>query len=203
MPGSQCHAPIHRVRHMNSDKRRSIGHSVFQRLLNHARSSGEDFNFLLFRYGIERLLYRLRVSPHAERFILNGASLFLVWKGQNYRVTKDADLLGMVPADVENIKDIFRDLCKIDSPIKYKIDPEPEFPQPGQPGYSGDIYPTGPLRPAGGRGKRCRQINPAGPVNTSGTEREKTLFALRRRPVRLRTLTVQPARISQRPAMRN
>lgn len=96
---------------MSLDKKRNAGHSVFQRLLNHARTRGEDFNLLLFRYGIERLLYRLSVSPHADKYILKGASLFLVWKGQNYRVTKDADLLGSVPSDAENITGLFRELC--------------------------------------------------------------------------------------------
>ena len=38
--------------------------------------------------------------------------MFLVWKGQNYRVTKDADLLGSGPSDAEHITGIFRDLCK-------------------------------------------------------------------------------------------
>lgn len=97
---------------MTADQRRNIGHSVFQRLLNHSRTRGEDFNLLLFRYGIERLLYRLSVSPHADRFILKGASLFLVWKGQNYRVTRDADLLAFGPADTDHLTIIFKELCQ-------------------------------------------------------------------------------------------
>jgi hypothetical protein len=44
----------------------------------------EDFKLLLLRYGVERLLYRLSISPHADKFILKGATLFLVWKGQSY-----------------------------------------------------------------------------------------------------------------------
>ena len=96
---------------MNPYKKRNTGHSVFQRLLNHARTRGEDFNLLLFRYGIERLLYRLSISSHADKYILKGASLFLVWKGQNYRVTKDADLLGSDPLDAEHITGVFRELC--------------------------------------------------------------------------------------------
>lgn len=96
---------------MSSDKKRNAGHSVFQRLLNHARTHGEDFNLLLSRYGIERLLYRLSISSHADKFILKGASLFLVWKGQNYRVTRDVDLLGSVPSDLEHITGVFRELC--------------------------------------------------------------------------------------------
>jgi hypothetical protein len=34
---------------MSPDKKRNTGNSVFQRLLNHARNRGEDFNLLLFR----------------------------------------------------------------------------------------------------------------------------------------------------------
>jgi len=97
---------------MSPDKKRNTGHSAFQRLLSYARTRGEDFNLLLFRYGVERLLYRLSISSYADKFILKGASLFLVWKGQNYRVTKDADLLGSGPADIEYIASIFRILCK-------------------------------------------------------------------------------------------
>ena len=51
---------------MSTDKKRNVGHSAFQRLLSYARTKGEDFNLLLFRYGIERLLYRLSISAHAE-----------------------------------------------------------------------------------------------------------------------------------------
>jgi predicted nucleotidyltransferase component of viral defense system len=96
-------------------KKAGTGHSVFQRLLNHARAQGEDFNLLLFRYGVERLLYRLSISPYAEKFILKGASLFLVWKGQNYRVTKDADLLCLGAADADHLIGVFRGLCRIAS----------------------------------------------------------------------------------------
>jgi len=97
---------------MSPDEKRNAGHSVFRLLLNHSRTHEKDFNFLLYRYGIERFLYRLSISPHADRFILKGASLFLVWKGQNYRVTKDADLLGSGPADAEHVTAIFREICQ-------------------------------------------------------------------------------------------
>ena len=100
---------------MSPEKNRNTGHSAFQRLLRYARTRGEDFNLLLFRYGVERILYRLSTSSYSDKFILKGASLFLVWKGQNYRVTKDADLLGSSPADIEIIASIFRDLCKADT----------------------------------------------------------------------------------------
>lgn len=66
---------------MSGDGRTNRGHSVFQRLLNRARENGDDFNLLLVRYGVERFMYRLGISPFKERFILKGASLFLVWRG--------------------------------------------------------------------------------------------------------------------------
>lgn len=98
---------------MNQSRKPNTGHSVFHRLLNHAKTRGEDFNLLLIRYGVERLLYRLSISPHADSFILKGASLFLVWKGQSYRVTKDADLLGFGSADTDRISAVFKEVCRV------------------------------------------------------------------------------------------
>lgn len=99
---------------MNSDRKSNLAHSVFQKLLNKAKQSKEDFNLLLTRYGIERFLYRLSISDYRDSFILKGASLFLVWIGQNYRVTKDADLLGIEESNLSKISDMFRAICKID-----------------------------------------------------------------------------------------
>jgi len=98
---------------MSQGKKPNIGHSVYQRLLNYAKEHREDFTLLLSRYGVERLLYRLSISPHVDKFILKGASLFLVWTGQNYRVTKDADLLCSGRADGEHIRSVFRELCQV------------------------------------------------------------------------------------------
>ena len=97
---------------MSPPKKPNAGHSIYQRLLNYAKEHREDFSLLLSRYGVERLLYRLSISPHADKFILKGASLFLVWTGQSYRVTKDADLLCSGPADVEHVTAVFRELSQ-------------------------------------------------------------------------------------------
>ena len=109
MPGGECYASLSGGDYLSPDKKKNPVHSAFQRLLNCARNSGEDFNLLLSRYGIERLLYRLSISSHADKFILKGASLFLIWKGQNFRVTRDADLLSSIPLDPDQIADIFRE----------------------------------------------------------------------------------------------
>ena len=46
--------------------KRNPGASVRARLLNKARADGVDFQLLLTRYGLERLLYRLSVSLRVE-----------------------------------------------------------------------------------------------------------------------------------------
>jgi hypothetical protein len=54
---------------VSKDKPANISASVRQRLLNLARTRNEEFQLLLIRYGVERLLYRLSVSPHAKQFV--------------------------------------------------------------------------------------------------------------------------------------
>jgi hypothetical protein len=98
---------------VNQAAHRDTGHSVFQRLLNLARIRGEDFNLTLSRYAVERLLYRLSISQHSSQFVLKGASLFLVWSGQNYRATRDADLLGYGDSDPSSMAAVFRQLCDL------------------------------------------------------------------------------------------
>jgi Nucleotidyl transferase AbiEii toxin, Type IV TA system len=53
-----------------------------------------DFQILLTRYALERLLYRLSVSAHRDRFILKGAMLFVTCVADPFRPTRDLDLLG-------------------------------------------------------------------------------------------------------------
>jgi hypothetical protein len=54
---------------------RDIGASVRARLLNLARERGQVLDLLLTRYALERLLYRLSLSAHRNRFVLKGAML--------------------------------------------------------------------------------------------------------------------------------
>ena len=58
---------------------RNTAASVRARLLTRARETRQDFNLVLTRYALERLLYRLSVSPHADQFLLKGALLFDLW----------------------------------------------------------------------------------------------------------------------------
>ncbi len=67
--------------------------SVQVRLVQHAKRLGIDPNVILARYACERLLYRLACSAHAERFVLKGAMLLIVWFDEMLRPTRDVDLL--------------------------------------------------------------------------------------------------------------
>ena len=88
--------------------------SVTDRLRNHARSKGEDFQFILVRYGLERILYRLACSKYSDRFLLKGAMLFLLWKGSSYRPTKDLDLMSPEVLDTATLEQIFEEICMVD-----------------------------------------------------------------------------------------
>ena len=96
--------------------KKNLEHSVFQRLLNRAKENNEDFNLLLTRYGMERFLYRLSLSTYSDYFILKGASLFFVWMGKNYRVTRDADFLGCGTFDIVRVTEIFKEICNLKIP---------------------------------------------------------------------------------------
>ena len=86
---------------------KNISVSVKARLQNVAATRGEDFNLLLLRYGIERLLFRLSQSPHADRFLLKGAMLFVVWDEKTHRPTRDLDLLGFGSAEKADLIRVF------------------------------------------------------------------------------------------------
>lgn len=86
--------------------------SVKARLLTLARSRGATFNDLLTRYGIERLLYRLGRSKHADPFLLKGAMLFVLWDDQMPRPTRDVDLLAFGSTDAADVVARFREIVR-------------------------------------------------------------------------------------------
>lgn len=92
----------------------NLGASVLARLLNLAKQRGDDYNLLLNRFALERLLCRLAASAHADRFLLKGALLFSLWYDQPHRPTRDADLLGFGPDDAETLIATFRDIAAIE-----------------------------------------------------------------------------------------
>ena len=94
-----------------SSPRDGLARSVQVQLSRHARAIGVDPNLVMTRFAVERLLYRLSLSPHAERFLLKGALLMLAWLGDTLRPTRDADLLGFGDLEDDDLRRIFIDIC--------------------------------------------------------------------------------------------
>lgn len=92
---------------------KNLGASVRERLLNKARAEKRDYNGLLTRYALERMLYRLSLSATRDQFLLKGALLFDLWFDVPHRPTHDADFLGFGSAEIPLVEGIFRDICRI------------------------------------------------------------------------------------------
>lgn len=92
----------------------NVGASVRARLLNRARETQQEFNLILTRYAIERLLYRISISPYADHFLLKGALLFDLWFDVPHRPTRDADFLGFGPSEISRIEAVFKELCAME-----------------------------------------------------------------------------------------
>lgn len=93
----------------------NMAKSVKDRLLNIARKEGRAFDVLLVRFALERLLYRLSISAHRDRFVLKGGMLVTVWVADDNRVTRDADFLGHGDADPDRLAADFQEIMAIDS----------------------------------------------------------------------------------------
>jgi len=96
-----------------TDASAALAQSIQVRLVRHAKMLGVDPNLILTRFAMERFLYRLSRSPEADRFVLKGALLLLVWLGETIRPTRDADLLGFGDLSDEALARTFRELCAI------------------------------------------------------------------------------------------
>src|SRR3546814_5779475 len=73
---------------------KNSGASGRARLLKLSKANGQSFDLVLTRFALERLLFRLSQSPHADRFVLKGAMLMMSWFDDPHRGTRDLDLLG-------------------------------------------------------------------------------------------------------------
>ena len=92
---------------------RNLAASIRARLKQRADVAKQDFNLTLTHYGLERLLYRLSISAHAPNFLLKGALLFSIWYDLPHRPTRDANLLGFGPDDIDSAVATFREICQI------------------------------------------------------------------------------------------
>ena len=99
---------------MNPKPVRNIPASIRQRLLNKAKADNRPFNELLQYFAMERFLYRLSKSTHADRFILKGALMLRVWHSPEARPTMDIDMLGRTSNLEADIAAQVRDILSVE-----------------------------------------------------------------------------------------
>ena len=114
----------------------NIAASVYDRLRNKARETNRRFDEWLRYFAMERFLYRLSQTPHADRFILKGALMFRVWHVDAPRPTLDIDLLGMRDV-IDRVDAIVRDICR------RRVEPEDGL------AFDPDSVKTGPIAEQG------------------------------------------------------
>jgi len=96
---------------MSDAQPKNVAASVRNRLLNISREQREDFQLVLIRYALERMLFRLSRSDYSDQFVLKGATLFQVWSGERHRPTRDIDFLGHGEPSEARFEKIFYDIC--------------------------------------------------------------------------------------------
>jgi len=99
---------------VNPKPLRNIPASIRQRLLNRAKADKRPFNELLQYFAMERFLYRLSKSSHADRFVLKGALMLRVWQSPEARPTMDIDMLGRTSNPETVIAAQVRDILSVE-----------------------------------------------------------------------------------------
>ncbi|GDY15028.1 hypothetical protein LBMAG53_39060 [Planctomycetota bacterium] len=97
---------------MSRDTVTNVAASTLARLGNLAKATGRRHQDVVQTYALERWLARLAASPHADRFVLKGALMLLVWRLPATRPTRDIDLLARTSNDLEAIARMVADICK-------------------------------------------------------------------------------------------
>ena len=62
---------------------------------------------------MERFLYRLAISPIADRFVLKGALLLTAWQAPLSRPTMDIDFAGRTSNELDHVSELVRSVCRI------------------------------------------------------------------------------------------
>lgn len=103
---------------------KDISASIRAKLKNIARKEQTDFNAVLTRYGLERLLFRIGQSKYANQYLLKGALLFNLWYDMPHRPTMDIDLLGFGNNELNFLVNVFKEICSISAEDGIEFDAE-------------------------------------------------------------------------------
>lgn len=96
------------------NEKKNVVASVLARLRNSSKSSGAPFQQVLQQYAIERFLYRISKSKHAQSVILKGALLLKTIGIPQARPTMDIDMLRKGKADRASLLALVKDCATLD-----------------------------------------------------------------------------------------
>lgn len=97
-------------------EKRNVVASVLARLRSTAKSSGAPFQQVLQQYAIERFLYRISKSQHAQTVVLKGALLLKTIGVPRARPTIDIDMLRKGSADQAALIALVKDCATLQVP---------------------------------------------------------------------------------------
>lgn len=109
---------------MSKERAQDPAAQIRRDLSKRSVETGENLTFVLERFAAQRLLYRLSVSEHRNRFVLKGAALLAIWSEKPYRATRDIDLLGWGENSAAGLRGVFLDLCGVQAQDGLVFDPE-------------------------------------------------------------------------------
>lgn len=95
-------------------EKKNYAASVKQKLLNLARERKDDYQLLLTKFALERILARISASRFQTSFILKGAMLFEIWSETSHRATRDLDFLSFGSNEIAEVENIFKEICLIE-----------------------------------------------------------------------------------------
>lgn len=90
--------------------------SIRAKLHQHATQHRDNFQRILTRYAIERLLFRISQTEVSDRYVLKGAMLFATWPDHVFRPTGDLDLLGQGDPTPAALTQLFSHICQVEAP---------------------------------------------------------------------------------------
>jgi len=99
---------------MNTKEVKNVVASVLSRLRNTSKSNGVPFQQVLQQYAMERFLYRVSKSRHAQSVILKGALLLKTIGIPNARPTMDIDMLRKGKADQASLVALIKDCATLE-----------------------------------------------------------------------------------------
>lgn len=99
---------------MNARPTKNVVASVLARLRNRSKANGVPFQQVLQQYAIERFLFRISKSKHAESVILKGALLLKTIGIPRARPTMDIDMLRRGKADQAALVALIKDCATLE-----------------------------------------------------------------------------------------